>query len=78
MFTSLYGHFEIVKLLIENNADVNIQEKVFFILILNFYFCIYFLIFFAIIFVNFILLIIFIIFLEWKYSITDGFKKRLL
>jgi ankyrin repeat protein len=27
---SLNGHFEIVKLLIENNADVNIQDKVFF------------------------------------------------
>jgi hypothetical protein len=27
---SYYGHFEILKLLIENNADVNIQDEVFF------------------------------------------------
>jgi ankyrin repeat protein len=30
MDASLYGNFEIVKLLIENNADTNIQNEVFF------------------------------------------------
>jgi ankyrin repeat protein len=30
MFASKKGYFEIVKLLIENNADVNFQNKVFF------------------------------------------------
>jgi hypothetical protein len=29
MFASNYDHFEILKLLIENNADVNIQDNVF-------------------------------------------------
>jgi hypothetical protein len=29
MEASLYDHFEIVKFLIENNADVNIKDKVF-------------------------------------------------
>jgi hypothetical protein len=31
MDASQYGHFEIVKILIQNNADTNIQNKVFFI-----------------------------------------------
>jgi ankyrin repeat protein len=29
MFAALNGHFEILKFLIENNADVNLQNKVF-------------------------------------------------
>jgi ankyrin repeat protein len=33
MYASLNGNFEIAKLLIENNADMNIQNKVFFFLI---------------------------------------------
>jgi ankyrin repeat protein len=31
MLASEAGHFDIVKLLIENNADVNLQNKVFFV-----------------------------------------------
>jgi ankyrin repeat protein len=30
MYASYNGHFEIVNFLIENNADVNIKDKVFF------------------------------------------------
>jgi hypothetical protein len=30
IYASHYGYFEIVKFLIENNAEVNIQNKVFF------------------------------------------------
>jgi ankyrin repeat protein len=30
MFASMKGNFQIVKLLIENNADLNIQTKVLF------------------------------------------------
>jgi ankyrin repeat protein len=30
MYASKHGHFKIAKFLIENNADINIQNKVFF------------------------------------------------
>jgi hypothetical protein len=35
------GHFEIVKSLIENNADINIQDNVFYFFILFFYYFFY-------------------------------------
>jgi ankyrin repeat protein len=31
MIASSFGHFEIIKFLIENNADINIQDEVFYL-----------------------------------------------
>jgi ankyrin repeat protein len=38
MYASEYGNFVIAKILIENNADKNIQDKVFFFFFVFFYF----------------------------------------
>jgi hypothetical protein len=42
MIASYYGYFEILKFLIENNADVNIQDNVLFLFFFNlFLICLY-------------------------------------
>jgi ankyrin repeat protein len=49
IYASEIGHFEIVKLLIENYAEVNIQDEVFiFFVIYNYFISVFFLLYFSI------------------------------